>query len=71
MDLPQAELFQRNSLYLGKLLLCQQVSEAVTGKKVEADARGHATRSALPLQRVGPGNPRVLQALHAFGRVVP
>lgn len=38
MDVPQAELLQRNSLYLGQLLLCQQVSEAVAGEEVEADA---------------------------------
>lgn len=70
-DPPEAELLQRNSLDLGQLLLGQLVLEAVAGEEVEADPRGHAARSALPLQRVGPGNPRVLQALHAFGSVVP
>lgn len=71
MDPPETELLQRNPLDLGQLLLCQLVLEAVAGEEVEADPRGHATRSALPLQRVGPRNPRVLQALRAFGSVVP
>jgi len=47
------------------------VLEAVAGEEVEADPRGHATGSAPPLQSVGPRNPRVLQALHAFSGIVP
>lgn len=60
MDLPEAELLQRHSLDLRQLLLSQMVLEAVAGEEVEADARGHATRSTLPLQRVGSRHPRVL-----------
>lgn len=71
MDVPEAELLQGNSLDLGELLLCQLVVEAVAGEEVETNPRGHPTRSAFPLQCVGPRHPRVLQALHAFGRVVP
>lgn len=70
-DIPEAELFQGNSLDLRQLLLRQLVFEAVTGEEVEADPRGHSTRSSLPLQRVGPRNPRILQALHAFRGIVP
>lgn len=69
--LPEAELFQRHSLDLRQLLLSQLVLEAVAGEEVEANPKGHTTRSTLPLQRVGPGNPRVLQALHAFRSIVP
>lgn len=71
MEAPETELLQRNSLDLRQLLLCQMVLEAVAGEEVEADPRGHATRSAFPLQRVGPRDPRVLQALHAFSGIVP
>lgn len=71
MDLPEAELLQRHSLDLWQLLLSQLVLEAVAGEEVEADPRGHAARSTLPLQRVGPRNPRVLQALHALRRIIP
>lgn len=71
MDPPETELLQRNSLDLWQLLLCQLVLEAVAGEEVEADPRGHAPRPTLPLQRVGPRNPRVLQALHALGSIVP
>lgn len=71
MDLPEAELLKRHSLDLRQLLLRQLVLEAVAGEEVEADPRGHAARSALPLQRVGPRDPRVLQTLHAFRRIVP
>lgn len=71
VDPPETQLLQRNPLDLRQLLLRQLVLEAVAGEEVEAHPRGHATRPALPLQRVGPRNPRVLQALHAFGSVVP
>lgn len=71
VDVPEAELLQRNPLDLRQLLLRQLVVEAVAGEEVEAEPRGHATRPPLPLQRVGPRHPRVLQALHAFRRVVP
>ena len=70
MAVPEAELLQRHSLDLGQLLLSQLVLEAVAGEEVEADPRGHATRSTPPLQSVGTRNPRVLQALHAFSCVV-
>lgn len=68
---PEAELLQGNSLDLRELLLCQLVLEAVASEEVEADPRGHAARPTFPLQRVGPGDPCVLQALHALGGVVP
>lgn len=71
MEAPEAELLQRNSLDLRQLLLHQLVLEAVAGEEVEADARGHATRSTFPLQRIGPRDPCVLQALHAFRSVIP
>ena len=71
MDVPEAELLERHSLDLRQLLLSQLVLEAVAGEEVEADPRGHATRATFPLQRVGPRNPRVLQALHAFRCVIP
>lgn len=71
MKVPEAELLQGNPLDLRQLLLGQLVLEAVAGEEVEADARGHAACPTLPLQGVGPGHPRVLQALHAPGRVVP
>lgn len=71
MEPPETELLQRNSLDFWQLLLCQLVLETVAGEEVEADPRSHAARSTLPLQRVGPRNPRVLQALHAFGSIVP
>lgn len=52
-------------------LFLEVVVEAVPGKQMEADPRGHPPCSPPPLQGIGPGDPHSVQTLHSLTRVIP